>query len=97
MRTKESIAKDWIEAKLQFCMYDCSDGMHEAEKQEAAWEAITETDTRQMIKFIKKNLLEKYYESCRDIAGWECMSEDELVSGESLVCELPIKYKKKKK
>ena len=86
----QKVAKEYVIAHTQFALWDCSDAMHEIDKLEAVWDALT--DNKESLKdYIKKNLYDYYKEQVEDIAKENSEPLEEVLAdyGDNLL--LPYK------
>ena len=80
-RMKE-IAKEWIESKLLYCVFDCTDSMHSCEELEAKFEEYSSDDLADFVRS-HPDLLKAY-------AAELCTERYKDEDFESTPCELPI-------
>lgn len=81
-------ALDYIWPACMFAMYDCSDSMHDAEKQQARFDAIVD-DKIKIEDFIKQHLLSEYVDELKKAVD-ECDYDGSMECG---VSDFPVPWK----
>lgn len=78
-------ASSYMENRLRVCLFDCSDSMHEAEKEKNRFDGLT-NDAVKINDYLRENLLLEYIELCKSFR------DDDGGDLENPVCDLPIPY-----
>jgi NAD-dependent DNA ligase len=81
-------ARDYIEPAIRYCLTDCSDSMHESEKLEARFHAVTD-DKVDIGDFIAEHLFDHYIKELKTQLG-EYGNGDTIETFSCGVCEPPV-------